>query len=71
MEAMVEKVEKNKREEITHQENSQEEKRHESGSSSKYGKFDFVMLVYQCITDVPKVCWYWYGLSCHPRGEHG
>ena len=43
MEAMVEKVEKNKREVITHQENSQEERNLESGSSrpdgsNKYGR---------------------------------
>ena len=42
MEAMVEKVEKDKTDEITHQENSQEERNLESGSSrpdglNKYG----------------------------------
>ena len=50
MEAMVEKVEKNKREEITHQQNSQEERNLESGSSrpdgpNKYGRLEYHIMM--------------------------
>ena len=52
MEAMVEKVEKNETDEITHQENSQEERSLELGfsrpdgpSKNKYGSLEYGMMM--------------------------